>query len=329
MWRPGIPEAAAFEKWRHLANLCPDAPVSEVTRLPGTGQAASMADASAEDGVVVWVDPSEHSERAVRWAAEQADLEHRRLLVVATASGADADRVAASARRVAEDAAALANATSPWLEVSTVVAGRDPRATLVGLSEEARVIVLGSRGAGDLTTMLAGSVAADVGRLASCPVLLTRAAPPPEQARGVLVGADGTPASLPVLEFAFDQAALRRTPVTVAHRLWELVATTTGVHPEDPAELRCSAGEVDKRALVLAEMVADLCEAYPDVAVNLREAAGFAQEISAGRSEGWELLVAGRRAVGATRPLDTDTVALGVLEHAHLPVALVPQAATF
>lgn len=93
----------------------------------------------------------------------------------------------------------------------------DPRGVLIGLARQAHLIVMGSRGRGTVRSMLLGSVSAAVSKYASCPVAVRR--PPRGRAHtcGVVVGSDVTPESVPVVEFAFEQASLRGVPLTVLH----------------------------------------------------------------------------------------------------------------
>src|SRR6478609_2472146 len=87
--------------------------------------------------IVVAVDGSEHADRALRWAAEQAALEHRPLAVVAVGddSGAMTEEGVATARRL-----------HPGLEPRALALTGDPREVLLDLSERAGLLVLGSRG---------------------------------------------------------------------------------------------------------------------------------------------------------------------------------------
>jgi nucleotide-binding universal stress UspA family protein len=136
----------------------------------------------------------------------------------------------------------------------------------------------------------------------------------------VLVGADGTAASVPVIEFAFRQASLRGLPLTVLHCFFD---ATAGTRPGlvEPAEL--SAYE-DLR-LLLAESVAGLEEKFPDVEVDLQLGRGLVDECLLGQVPTAELVVVGRtEAHGLARCL-TASCAFAVLERAHTTVAVVPE----
>jgi nucleotide-binding universal stress UspA family protein len=304
------------------------------------GDAGGMTKSLLPAGcIVVGVDGSEHAERAIIWAAAQAARERRTLALVHSSDelvlrepawlemqGIDhreLTRALTSAARAtlvkARDRAMLA---APGIRVLTELVETDPREALVDLSEDAHLLVVGSRGRGPLRTALMGSVSASVARRAACPVVVCR---PPEFAPSVtnrvVVGADGTHAAQPVLEFAFAQASLRGLPLTVMHCFWDVISATrgSGVVParED--------GDLADLRLLMAESAAGLAEKYPDVTVTQELAQGLVDECLADHTPDAELLVVGRAsAVGWPRFLHTSC-ALAVLERARTTVAVVPE----
>jgi nucleotide-binding universal stress UspA family protein len=141
--------------------------------------------------IVVGVDGSEHAERALAWAAEQASLERRPLTVLNAsdpfgtnqslylASGGIAPHEVLLAERDArrslvEGAAEHVRVTHPELEVRTEVPGTDARLALLEASNDAWMIVVGSRGRGPVASLVLGSVSVAVSRLARCPVVVVR-----------------------------------------------------------------------------------------------------------------------------------------------------------
>ena len=274
---------------------------------------------SAEDlegSVVVAVDGSDDALRAVRWAADQAALERRRLAVVEVgdAAGAAADAALASAR-----------AQHPGLTLLAHAVQGDPRQVLVQASAHAYMLVMGSRGRGGLRSLLLGSVSAAVARHASCPVVVCRPTAHTPVRAGVVVGADGTPDSLAVIEFAYRQAYLRGLPLTVLHTFFDAAVAVAqyrearGAEPAGPdlADLRSA----------LAESVAGLDQDYPGVPVTLSVQHGLADEALAPRDDGWELIVVGRHPVTSLERLLTTSISIAVLERAHATVAVVPEPA--
>lgn len=264
--------------------------------------------------VVVAADGSDHADRAVLWAAAQAAAEHRRLVVVSIGEE--------SVRRTNSDAVERAREAAPEVEVVAMTAHGDPRIVLVELSQHAHLLVVGSRGRGAVRSLLLGSVSATVVRMALCPVVVCRPRPAGHGDKGVIVGIDGTPASLVVLEFGFEQASLRSQALTVVHCVWDVVAAVEGrrnVAIED-ADL----GAQDEGHLLVAEAVAGFSEKYPDVPVVRRVMHGLVDDVLGGRTADWDLLVVGRHPLDTADRLVTGALATAIVEHARTTVAVVP-----
>lgn len=262
---------------------------------------------------MVGVDGSVHGDNAVRWAAEQALVEHRPLVAVAAGGGAGS---------VASVAVALAEQLCPGLSVEGLVTSGDPRHVLVELSREAHMLVLGSHGRGALTSLLLGSVSAAVSAHAACPVVVCR---PDHSGRGVLVGADGTRESDPVIEFAYREASLRRWPLTVMHCFWDAVVIERAVR--HGGNLTPDDVDVEDLRAMLSESVAGLGAIYPDVHVTLALQHGLVDEMLPSSDEPWDLIVVGRHPVTTVSKVFAGSIARSVLERARSPVAVVPERA--
>ncbi len=274
-----------------------------------------MSDKIAPGSIVAAVDGSEHAKRAVHWAAEQARLENRQLVVVA---------VGDHARDISDQAVTLARRLHPGLAVQALARDGEPREVLIDLSSQARLLVVGSRGCGTLKSLLLGSVSAAVSAHAACPVVVCRPTVGHDRGRGVIVAADGTQESLPVVEFAFHQASLRGLCLTVLHCFWDAAAAI--------AEYRWALGQEaaapdleDLRA-VLATSLAGFAETYPDVQVTIEIQHGFVDEALHPRDSEWDLIVVGRHPMTSITRALTGSIATSVLERARTTVAVVPQA---
>lgn len=269
----------------------------------------------APGSIVLAADGSQHGARALRWAARQASLRSRPLVVL-TVDDRDGLRINTEA---CDQARAL---VPPHIEVTALVTTGDAREVLVDLSEEAHLLVLGSRGRGPLRTLVLGSVSAAVCKLAACPVVVCRPHDEDRDGRGVLVGVDATPESLTVLEFAYAHASFNDLPLTIVHCVWDVVAAVAGLRnvSVDDVDL----GEGDEAHVVLAESVAGFAERYPDVPTTLRVAHGLVDEVLGSRSDAWDIVVVGRHPLDTTIRMVTGSLAVAVVEQAHTTVAVVP-----
>lgn len=274
----------------------------------------SLDPASIRGRIVVADDGSDHADRAVRWAAEQASLEHRGLAVVS---------VGDKASKLADEAVAAARLLHPDLSVTGAALSGDPRQVLIDASTQAYMLVVGSRGRGAVRSMLLGSVSATVSAHAACPVVVCRPATVGDAHAGVVVGADATLESLPVIEFAYRQASLRDYSLTVLHSFWDAAAAVAQYH--EARGKQAAWPELEDLRASLSESVAGLAEKYPDVPVTLTLKHGFADEALSPRHGGWDMIVVGRHPMTSLSRLLTGSIATSVIERAHATVVVVPQ----
>jgi len=138
-------------------------------------------------GIIVGVDGSEVSRRALDWAVREAGLRGAALTVLAvhqvatnhwtgTAELYPADQpITEAMRRAAEEAVqkAVSQAGDPAPASVTVraVSGL-PAQELVGASSDADLVVVGTNSGGGLSQMLLGSVTNKVVNHAACPVVV-------------------------------------------------------------------------------------------------------------------------------------------------------------
>ena len=145
-------------------------------------------------GIIVGVDGSGHSQRALEWAMKEAALRHEALNVITvhqavkgyygTAVVNPEDRALIEQARKAAQAEAdkvLAELGESRPEAVTVTAVNGfPVEELLAAAQDADIIVLGSRGAGGFTRLLLGSVSSQIAQHAPCPVLIV---PPDEDTK--------------------------------------------------------------------------------------------------------------------------------------------------
>jgi nucleotide-binding universal stress UspA family protein len=141
-------------------------------------------------GIIVGIDGSGHSQRALEWALKEAALRSVPVTVltvhqalrdnlgfVASYPGdvnLTAKAEAAAQAETEEVLAALGSSRPESVTVSGV--NGIPVEELIKAGEGADMIVVGSRGAGGFSRLLMGSVAAQVAQHAPCPVVIVRPA---------------------------------------------------------------------------------------------------------------------------------------------------------
>jgi len=257
---------------------------------------------SKPGSIVVGLDGSESSGRALRWAIEQAVSEHRPLTVVHANHAVTPVHLDA----VITDARTTAGRVAPELELHDVCEVADPRQLLIQLSEEAAMVVVGSGGRGQLRTLLLGSVSVAVVRRAHCPVVVIRPGKVGVVRNGIVVGIDASPSSRPVLEFAYREAALRDLPLLVLDCLPE---PATGV---------------DEERLALAEVMAGMSEKYPEVHVTTRVTKASPREALVRLGMRMDLIVVGAHQDSQIAQTLFGSVSVSVVENAACAVAVVP-----
>ncbi len=290
--------------------------------------------ALATGAVVVGFDDSTYSEAAVAWAADEAELTGRRLVLLHAADVSDRysefwaggvavdhyrvmQDVERETRRMLEGVAARVHKDHPDLEVLPDVVLMDARHALLEAAEHASVMAVGSRGRGRIASLLLGSVSAAVSRHAACPVVVLRPGAQ-EHTGGIVVGVDGRPSSRPVLEFAFQEATHRGKPLTVLHTHVDQISMAYGLH------VNADVAEVDEAFRTLAEAVAGFAEEFPDVEVTRTVRGQEVDRALLTADEDASMLVVGRRHLGTLHASVHSGIATAVLEHAGTAVAVVP-----
>ncbi|MFE3055937.1 universal stress protein [Nocardia sp. NPDC059239] len=282
--------------------------------------------------IIAAVDGSATSYRAAVWAAVAADLHGCGLHLVTSISlpvgeipgellgdtdlellDRDGQRIVGEAGRVVRAAA-----TGAAVPITTEVIREPIIDYLLDQSRHARAIAVGSRGLGAIRRGLLGSVADAVTRHAHCPVAVihaTAAADPLSAEKPVLVGIDGSPHSVPAVEFAFQEASVRKVGVTALHVWTDVLGSYVPLIGWEP--LRAQENEL------LSERLAGFGERYPDVPVRRmlvteRPAQALLQE-----SEHAQLVVIGSRGRGGFTGMLLGSTSSTVLHNVETPTVVV------
>jgi nucleotide-binding universal stress UspA family protein len=285
--------------------------------------------------IVVGIDESPGSDAAVRWACDEARTGTRAVRLVCvyhwtlpyrwngTYTGVtDHDLPQLKYAAEAHVSRAIDNAVrfAPEVDVTGKAIEGNAAHVLIDESEQASLLVLGSRNLQALGSVLLGSVGAAVAARASCPVVVVRGpAGLIAERAAVVVGVDGTDSVEPALEFAFDHASRHRVPLHAVMCWRRDVLASMQWRTEPPVP--------ESAELWLAESLAGWQEKYPDVDVHgsvVRDqpVAGL---VAASRAQ--HLLVVRSRTRHARAGTVLGSVSQGVLHHATCPVAVIPAAA--
>ncbi|MFB7447442.1 universal stress protein [Streptomyces sp. NPDC056194] len=277
--------------------------------------------------VVVGVDGSPSARSAVVWAADEAALRGGGLVLVHATdtdaasrflSRAETDRRHRAGRELLDRTAEAVVAGHPGLTPVTELGDGAPPEALRRAAALSGTIVVGHRGLGGFSSLLLGSVGLEVVAAATRPVVVVRGpAPPPVS--GVVLAAVRDGDDLGCAVAAAHEAALRKAHLRLLH-VWS-------VPPGVRTRLRGGAEQGARdHVLPLSDVADRIREDFPDLTVHAdgeksRSAAGALVDAS---HHADLLVVGGRRSPGYLGPTIGRTT-LGVLQHAHCPVELIPR----
>lgn len=318
----------------------------------GSGHAEGSSQGLAQHGIVVGVDGSDQSTCALLWAAQEAERRRAPLYVVTAytvpvfaASSMDAgyatvddDVMRESAQSVLHES--LARLEGMSVDVHPRVETGDAAGVLLDFSEEAELMVVGSRGRGGFVGRLLGSVSSALPAHAKCPTAVIPVCTGarlghPELGRKqgkdrpaaavepvVVVGVDGSEQARMASLAAAEEARSRG----LALRVICSVAPFNGSLAWVPAPVDREALHADL-AVQLAAGRDWLQSHFPEVEIRVDLVDGPPAEILIEASATSELLVVGTRGRGGFAGMLMGSTSQGVLHHARGPVLIVPDKA--
>jgi nucleotide-binding universal stress UspA family protein len=139
-------------------------------------------------GIIVGVDGSGHSQRALEWAMNEAAVRHSALTVltvipvaVSAWTGApirseadepDREKARQAAQEAADKTAGQLSGTARPASVTVEAVSGSAAEQLINASRDADLVVVGSRGAGGFARLMMGSVSNQVAHHAHSPVVV-------------------------------------------------------------------------------------------------------------------------------------------------------------
>lgn len=285
--------------------------------------------------ILVGVDGSAASLDAVRWATADAVRRHAPLELVAStlavpASYADAVGLRAGmfvdpdveAKRVLALAVDVAHATAGQnpITVETRVAHGSAADVLAHPEDVPAMIVVGSRGLGEFTGGLIGSVSTAVVTHAPCPVAVVKTGGGARTDGPVVVGVDCTANSSPAIALALEEASVRGVDLVAVHA-WSDFQVDHVSPPDAYGPLWNSDGAA--RA-ALAEAMAGWSEDFPDVSIHRVVVQDRPVRELVRAAETAQLVVVGSRGRGGFASLLLGSTSRAVLHSVDVPVIVVP-----
>jgi nucleotide-binding universal stress UspA family protein len=286
--------------------------------------------------VIVGVDGSPESARAVIWAAREAFRRDSILHIVhvwhtPTSPGYplfvppteilsdDAER---SAKACVDDATKIALDAEPMLQLVAQIACGPAAQTLIGYTEGAQLLVIGGSDRSPLDRAMFGSVSTHVVRHAACPVAVVRGdqeavAVSTLGVGPVVVGVDGSVASQGAVKFAMEYASAHNLSV-VALQVWS-------THDTDAFAGQWVLGDQDSTPILAAveTLFDDLKDRYPAVAVTVEAVYGRPVRELLQRAVLAELLVVGSHGRGYFTGMLLGSVSTALVHKASGTVVVV------
>jgi nucleotide-binding universal stress UspA family protein len=296
-----------------------------------------MTTPTTHHGILVGVDGSPPSKAAVDWAARDAAMRKLPLTIVHVIQSPmvqmwpevptppeltlfferNGEAILRDARKTAEDA--IKGSAPIHVETEMISAGVLP--TLVDLSKDADMLVVGCRGLGPIRRRLLGSVSSGLLHHARCPVAVIHDEDPlmpyPVDKAPVVVGIDGSEASESATAIAFDEASRRGVDLVAVHAwsdfsAYELPGLESAVLQQQAEE-------------ALAERLAGWQERYPDVVVRRVVVLDRPAHQLLEQSESAQLTVLGSHGRGGFSGMLLGSVSSAVAESARMPVIVARQ----
>lgn len=301
-------------------------------------EAVQVCDAhlvNATGRIVVGVDHSEGSLKALEFAVDEASLRGVELEVVwawsdrlpgSDVTGGMIDGVDVEARAQMQLDALVASRIPEGLDVRARAVVQQPESALVESSRFAELLVVGARGQGGFLGLRLGSVSLKVASSSLCPVVVvhpTIEGPEFDTEPRIVVGVDGSQSAMNALRWALAEGAIRELPVIAVNGWMEPVIGVNYPGLLPPMDALESAA----KALLDTE-IEMAAPSAPGVTVYAQPVCASPASAVIDASRGASLVVVGSKGRGDFIGLLLGSVTQQVLRHADCPVVVVPSSET-
>lgn len=282
----------------------------------------------ASGRIVVGVDTSDNATRAALWAAREAEVRGLALHVVhalnlpaVSAMPLEPPEYAAKqhayASELLEAVIGKIRDQHPEIAVTGEVSELSAPQTLVTLSQDARLVVTGTRGHGGFAGLLLGSVSLKLAAHSHCPAVVVRGEEPGDPRDEVVLGVEPDEQEAPI-RYAFDAAVhygaalrvVRAWQPTIAHKQFAIASDVAERHHREADDV--------------AALLKGIRDDYPGVQVTVEIVRGNAVPALINEATGARLLVVGARRARGPLSVGAGYVVQGLLSHSPTPVAVVP-----
>lgn len=292
------------------------------------------------EGIVVGVDGSQQSKCALRWAEREAVRRGSVLNIVSAytipvfaASSMDAgystlddDLIRGGAEDIVRQA--RADLEGSQATIRTYIESGDPSGVLLDLSQDAELVVVGTRGRGGFVGRLLGSVSSALPAHSKCPTVVVPLAMAKEQdaagaeaavRKSIVVGVDGSERARSAVLAAADAAMAN-----------DLTLRLICAVPPMGAALAWMPATVDQEAVLedvryqMGVGTKWLQSHYPKLRMETDVVSGPPVEVLIRESEHAVLTVTGSRGRGGFTGMLLGSTSQGVLHHSKGPVMVVP-----
>jgi nucleotide-binding universal stress UspA family protein len=288
--------------------------------------------------VVVGVDGSEESLRAVEWAALEARRHRAPLRIVsvpvllprqracAQAPETVGARLQGASCRALDEAITRSREIAPGRLIDVDLLAGPPALAVTQSGSGALMLVVGARGSGGFAAMTLGSVSRYAAVQARCPVIVVREETSAVN-REIVVGIRDPRDTDATLAYAFDEAAQRGATLIAVHS-WNWFCSALSDHASSgnaTGQLADAEHVAAEAGLNLAEVLSAWRDKYPEVTVWQDVVRDHPAHVLASYSARADLVVIGRHDRAGSRPA-IGGIQHALLNHARGPVAIVPAA---